>query len=152
MPAQQPETPAPNEAIAAVLTGEFLLRSVCSMHRMFDADYNAYVVWLTILVASLGRIFRAEDYDLSDPRLLGLNTVPGISRRAISRTTGIAKETVRRKVDLLIEKGLVREGSGGGLKPRFEPGQPNFAGNIARTTVSLRRLAGELRRYARMDL
>ncbi|MDP3632303.1 hypothetical protein [Phenylobacterium sp.] len=144
----------PNEKIASIITAELLLRIACSMNKEFGADYNGFVVYLTILATSVGRVFRAEGYDPEvDPDLVGLVNVPGISRAGISRTTGIPKETVRRKVEDLMARGLVRESSrDGSLKPNFEPPAPNFTEHITRNTISIRRFGRELRRHAGMEL
>ena len=144
----------PNEKIASIITAELLLRIACSMNKEFGADYNGFVVYLTILATSVGRVFRAEGYDPEvDPDLVGLVNVPGISRAGISRTTGIPKETVRRKVEDLMARGLVRESSrDGSLKPNFEPPAPNFTDHITRNTISIRRFGRELRRHAGMEL
>jgi len=145
---------APNEKIASIITAELLLRITCSMNKEFGADYNGFVVYLTILATSVGRVFRAEGYDPSvDPDLVGLVNVPGISRAGVSRTTGIPKETVRRKVEDLMARGLVRESSrDGSLKPNFEAPAPNFTDHITRNTISIRRFGRELRRHAGMEL
>lgn len=144
----------PNEKIASIITAELLLRIACSMNKEFGADYNGFVVYLTILATSVGRVFRAEGYDSAvDPDLVGLVNVPGISRAGVSRTTGIPKETVRRKVEDLMARGLVRESSrDGSLKPNFEAPAPNFTEHITRNTISIRRFGRELRRHAGMEL
>ena len=144
----------PNEKIASIITAELLLRIACSMNKEFGADYNGFVVYLTILATSVGRVFRAESFDPAvDPDLVGLVNVPGISRAGVSRTTGIPKETVRRKVEDLMARGLVRESSrDGSLKPNFEAPAPNFTEHITRNTISIRRFGRELRRHAGMEL
>nr|MBP9755324.1 hypothetical protein [Phenylobacterium sp.] len=63
------------------------------------------------------------------------------------------KETVRRKVEDLIARGLVRESSrDGSLKPNFEAPAPNFTDHILRNTISIRRFGRELRHHAGMDI
>ena len=144
----------PNEKIAAIITAELLLLSACSMNKEFGADYNGFIVYLTILATGVGRVFRADNFDPAvDPDLMGLINAQGISRAGVSRTTGIPKETVRRKVEDLIARGLVRESSkDGSLKPNFDPPAPNFTDHIARNTISIRRFARELRHHAGMEL
>ena len=144
----------PNEKIAAIITAELLLRIACSMNKEFGADHNGFIVYLTILATSAGRVFRADNFDPAiDPDLIGPVNAQGVSRAGVSRTTGIPKETVRRKVEDLIARGLVRESSrDGSLKPNFEAPAPNFTDHITRNTISIRRFGRELRHHAGMKL
>ena len=99
-------------------------------------------------------MFRADNFDPAvDRDLMGLVNAQGISRAGVSRTTGIPKETVRRQVEDLIARGLVRESSrDGSLKPNFEAPAPNFTDHILRNTISIRRFGRELRHHAGMDI
>jgi Winged helix-turn-helix DNA-binding len=59
------------------------------------------------------------------PPVPGVAAAPGISRRMIADKTGLARETVRRRVTALMREGVLTEDAQGGVLPGrlAEPGQ-----------------------------
>ncbi|HEY4941520.1 MAG TPA: hypothetical protein VII56_08830 [Rhizomicrobium sp.] len=106
----------PNSRAIAHFVADFILRSAEGISEIFDHDYEAAVIFLTISN-------RNSEKAMSDPKLRELygsyqSTIPPehallISRMALSRATGLPRETVRRKVAKLIAKGWVIELEGG---------------------------------------
>lgn len=63
-----------------------------------------------------------------------------VSRMALARSTNLPRETVRRKVSKLIERGFVEETPKGLIVPRSVRDIPLYAETVAAQEVNLRRL------------
>ena len=95
------------------LCGFALLNHCLAMHRVLAGHLELQPVELLILVATTtGNVQRA--LSSATPRTglparepLPTNLVVPMSRRAIARITGIPKETVRRHVASMIERGIL---------------------------------------------
>lgn len=131
-----------SRAIAYFVT-EFILRSAEGVSRTYDHDYEAAVIFLTISN-------RNSEKAMTDPKLRELygsykTTVPPehtlyISRMALARATGLPRETVRRKVAKLIEKGWVIE-TKEGLRARPDLNRhPEYIATLEPQAQNLRRL------------
>ncbi len=106
----------PYSRAIAHFVAEFILRSAETVSGVFDHDYEAAILFMTISN-------RNSEKAMSDPKLRELYgsyraTIPPehallISRMALARATGLPRETVRRKVAKLIEKGWIVELEGG---------------------------------------
>jgi hypothetical protein len=121
VPAELPD-PGPSvrdhrsSRVIAHFVVEFILRSAESVAASFDYDYEEALIFLTISN-------RNSEKAMNDAKLRELygsytSTIPDehvlvISRLALARATGLPRETVRRKVAKLIQRGLVVELKGG---------------------------------------
>ncbi|MBS0472245.1 MAG: hypothetical protein JSR60_14330 [Proteobacteria bacterium] len=139
IPQAPPEMPDPgpsardhphSRAIAHFIT-EFILRCAHTISGAFQNDYEAAILFLTISNRNSEKV-------MSDPALRQrygsyTATIPDehvllINRMALARATGLPRETVRRKVGRLVEKGWVIEQAGG---LRIRPDINRDAGYIA---------------------
>ncbi len=76
----------------------------------FDCDLECFACYLAVISANLGRYARApEALDGPPPAEQRLP----VSRRAIAASVGLPRETVRRKLIELVEKGHLQEVRGG---------------------------------------
>ena len=103
------------ERVKAVVSVEVLLRILAKARECFpDDDLETVVVYLTVAAASAGSHLR----DLGMLRSLEGGPLPDhlhrpTSARGVAQSTGLARETVRRRIAALVADGrLVREGRG----------------------------------------
>lgn len=92
-----------------------LIRTITATQREDLTDLETSVIYLAVACASVSGAMR-------DPAVLELldagQPIPDearlpVSRRAIAESTGLPRETVRRKIAVLVEKGyLIEEDSG----------------------------------------
>jgi hypothetical protein len=110
---------------------------------IYDHDYEAAILFMTISNRNSEKV-------MSDPKLRVryasyTSVIPPehtllISRMALARATGLPRETVRRKVARLIEKGWVIE-LAGGLRARPDLNRdPHYIGVLEPQAQNLRRL------------
>lgn len=109
----------PNSRVIAHFTSEFMLRAAEHIGTYFAHDYEAVILFLAVLT-------RHGQNVMSDPKLrkrFASLSVPipdeyttPVSRLALSRSTGLPRETVRRKVARMLEQGLLVEDERGGLR------------------------------------
>jgi hypothetical protein len=95
------------------LCGFALLNHYLTMHRAIAEHVQLAPVELLILIATTtGNVQRSVRLGALPKGLRGTQPLPvamvvPISRRAIARITGIPKETVRRHVDGMVERGIL---------------------------------------------
>jgi hypothetical protein len=95
------------------LCGFALLNHCLAMHRVLAGHLELHPVDLLILVATTtGNVQRALSPGTRKPGLPAREPLPPglvvpMSRRAIARITGIPKETVRRHVAGMVERGIL---------------------------------------------
>jgi hypothetical protein len=127
-----------------------LLRVMHEAVRLYEADLEAFVIYMAVACSSVAGAMR-------DPELaFGAHNGPPpesafrpVSRRAIAASTGLPRETVRRKIALMIERGyLVEEASGVRTRPGVlqERRNSEFADRLIR---EIQRSAAELIRADR---
>ncbi|HXC56794.1 MAG TPA: hypothetical protein VNU97_15960 [Rhizomicrobium sp.] len=133
----------PQSRAMAYYVAEFILRSAEGISEVFEHDYEAAILFMTISNRNVEKV-------MNDPKLRAeyggyLSTIPQelillISRMALARTTGLPRETVRRKVAKLLERGWVLEFPGG-LRARPDLNRaPAYFGAIEPLGQHLRRL------------
>lgn len=100
-----------NLRLKALVVCEFLLRQYTRINTIGGGDFERYIIYLAVASASARRIAR-------DPSLrarYGGEVPPPaeerapISRRAIAQSVGLPRETVRRKLQELIDRGMLVE-------------------------------------------
>lgn len=102
-----------------------------ALTNLFLTTHNAYnsgalkfspvelQICLTIAVANVQKLMRERTVplELSATQVLPREWVVPISRNAIASATGLPRETVRRHVEKLIERGILIEDPRGGVTP-----------------------------------
>ena len=133
----------PYSRLISYFVTEFILRSAEGVSGLYDYDYEAAILFMTISNRNAEKV-------MSDPKLREIYgtyqaTIPPehtllISRMALARATGLPRETVRRKVGKLIEKGWVIE-LPGGLRAHPDLNRyPDYIAVIEPQAQNLRRL------------
>lgn len=115
---KKPVVYEPYSRLIAHSIAEFVLRCAETMEGSFNNDYEMTLLFLAIST-------RNEHHVMNDPELRARyasfdEVIPSslytpVSRLALSRSTGLPRETVRRKVAAMIEMGVVVEDKRGGL-------------------------------------
>jgi hypothetical protein len=131
---------------------EFALRYMREAAQLFDDDYVCAMIFLAVLEAN-GRHNIRQPYfldDYSDARVsLPAELARPVSRKAISESLGLPRETVRRKVSSLVKQGfLVEDERGGVITARDVISREAFLAAQQRAIGYLRQLNADLRRYA----
>ena len=110
--------PLPRGILAAngLIVFEGLLRVMRAAGDTYGHDYEAILIYWSVIVASVGRLLRNDD----QIKLIegGGQPLPAeehhpISARAIAEATGLPRETVRRKIAALVADGFLAQDSRG---------------------------------------
>ena len=138
------------ERARALVSVEVLLRLLRHVRDCFpDDDLETVVVYLTVVAASVGAHVR-------DPELLaslGDKDLPAqfirpTSGRAIAESTGLPRESVRRRIDALVAQGrLARDGRG----VRSVEGTMHIGRNREFVQALIQELNAALAKLARFD-
>jgi len=93
-----------------ITASEALLRILNKAVSTYGSDLDIFVVFLTVTCASTSSAVRNAELAAEPPAgHVPVGYYRGISRRAIAASTGLPRETVRRKIAALIERGDVVE-------------------------------------------
>ena len=142
-------TPRGIQAANALITGEGLLRILRAAGDLYGHDYEAIIIYWSVVLASVGRFLRNEDQIKlieGDAAPLPQEEHHPVSARAIAEATGLPRETVRRKIAHLVADGYLAQDSRG---VRTVPGLLDARGNAEFTALAAR----EIKRMAQtMDL
>lgn len=133
----------PNSRLYAFFIAEFMLRSAASVAPAFENDYEALVIFLAITTQNsqhlmLHRANRQAFASFREP--IPQELMRPVSRLSLARSTGLPRETVRRKVLRLIERGLVIEANGGLIVPAYVHDNPLYLEVLRPQEALLRRL------------
>ena len=101
-----------NLRLKGLIVCEALLRICRLVTDHFDCDVECFECYLAVVSANLGRMMRSPD-PIDDARPPPDEDRLPVSRRAIAASVGLPRETVRRKVMELIDKGHLIEVRGG---------------------------------------
>ncbi len=145
----------PNSRVIAHFTSEFMLRAAANIGAYFAHDYEVVILFLAVLT-------RTGQNVMSDPKLrerFASYAVPipdeystPVSRLALSRSTGLPRETVRRKVARMIEQGFLIEDTRGGLRvPSVLTEDENLLATMEPQLPNLRRLLVLLNNMGALD-
>ncbi len=154
MPEQISQRPAVDQVfrVKAALASMSLLRVMHEAVRSYDGDLEAFVIYVAVASGSFGGALRDPDVVLQplDAPPPPDSAFRPVSRRAIAASTGLPRETVRRKIAQMIERGhLVQER--GGVRARSgvlgERRNAEFAAVLIR---EIERSSAELARVDRM--
>jgi hypothetical protein len=131
--------PLPRGILAAngLVALEGLLRVMRAAGDTYGHDYEAILIYWSVVVASVGRYIRNDDLitliETGGP--LPAEEHHPISARAIAEATGLPRETVRRKIAALVEHGhLAQDARGVRTMPGLLEQRDNgvFVGSAAR--------------------
>jgi hypothetical protein len=108
---------APRGLVAAngLIAVEGLLRIMRAAGDTYGHDYEAILIYWSVAIASVGRVLRSDDLTLlmETGGPLPEEAHHPISARAIAEATGLPRETVRRKIAVLVAAGhLAQDGRG----------------------------------------
>ncbi len=98
--------------LKGLIVCEAMLRLCRLMTDHFDCDLESFVCYMAVVSANVGRMRREPDGFADDEPPSAEERRP-VSRRAVAASVGLPRETVRRKVMELVEKGHVIEVRGG---------------------------------------
>ncbi len=98
--------------LKGLIVCEAMLRLCRLMTDHFDCDLECVVCYMAVISANLGRKMRDRDGLADDLPPSDEERWP-VSRRAVAASVGLPRETVRRKVMELVEKGHLVEVRGG---------------------------------------
>jgi hypothetical protein len=101
-----------NLRLKGLIVCEAMSRLLRLMSDNFDCDIDCFACYLAVISANLGRM-RRDAAGLSDEDPPPDEARLPVSRRAIAASVGLPRETVRRKVIELIQKGHLVEVRGG---------------------------------------
>ncbi len=137
--------PIPRGVVAAngLIVIEGLLRIMRAAGDTYGHDYEAILIYWSVVTASVGRFLRNDDLITL---IEGGGPLPEeahhpISARAIAEATGLPRETVRRKIAALVADGHLAQDNRG---VRTQPGLLEQRGNHAFVVAAAR----EVRRMA----
>ena len=132
------------------LTGRFLGEHLIRVYHLFDGDLPAAIVLATVAQHNLQRFYEVvarssgEGFDELVESERHVAHMRHCNALSVSAATGVPRETVRRKVRMLEEKGWLKVG---------ERGQLLIAPRIGRRFVAFdQQTATEFERYARQLL
>lgn len=133
----------PGSRVFAYFTAEFMLRAATSIAVAFDHDYESAILFLSVTTQNTQNVMFKRDLrqrysSLSTPVEVELMTP--VSRSALSRSTGLPRETVRRKIAKLMERGLIVDTPRGLIVPHYVTDNPLYTEVLRPQEVALRRL------------
>jgi hypothetical protein len=132
---------------------EFALRYMLDAAHLFGDDYDCAIIFLAVLEGNGRQNIRDPSFrvDYADVRVsLPAEMARPMSRKSIADSLGMARETARRKIAALIEKGyLVNAPRGGVITTRGVIANPDFLAAQARVVGYVRQFRRDLRTYAR---
>ena len=137
--------PMPRGVVATngLIVIEGLLRVLRAAGDTYGHDYEAILIYWSVVIASVGRFLRNDDLITL---MEGGGPLPEeahhpISARAIAEATGLPRETVRRKIAALVADGHLAQDSRG---VRTRPGLLEQRGNqdfVVGAAREIRRMA-----------
>jgi len=138
-----PAMDAPYSRLFAYFVAEFIQRTALPVVASFDNDYEQAMIFLAISTQNiqnvmLNQVTRKQYSSFSS--YVPDHLMRPVSRMALARSTNLPRETVRRKVLKLIERGYVEETPKGLVIPRKLRDLPLYAETVAVQEANLRRL------------
>jgi hypothetical protein len=146
---------APRGLVAAngLIAVEGLLRIMRAAGDTYGHDYEAILIYWSVAIASVGRILRSDDLNMliESGGPLPEEAHHPVSARAIAEATGLPRETVRRKIAVLVAAGHLAQDSRG---VRTIPALIDQRGNKAFVLVAareIRRMMAAMETMARLS-
>ena len=130
---------------------EFAVRYMVEASALFGHDYDCAMIFLGVLEANGRQNIRTSLFRevYADVRVaIPPELARPMSRQAIALALGMARETVRRKIDKLIKLGFLVEAPGGGvITSREVITRPDFLAAQERAVDYVRRFRSDLIEY-----
>jgi len=138
-----PAINAPYSRLFAYFVAEFVQRTALPVVAAFDNDYEQAMIFLAITTQNvqnlmLNQVTRKQFASLGV--MVPEPLMRPVSRMALARSTNLPRETVRRKVLKLMERGFVEETPKGLIVPHSVREAPLYAETVAVQEANLRRL------------
>jgi hypothetical protein len=134
---------APYSRLFSYFVAEFVLRTALPVAAAFDNDYEQGLIFLAITTQNTQNLMLNQttrrQYS-SFKEFVPEHLMRPVSRMALARSTNLPRETVRRKVMKLIERGFVEETPKGLIVPRSARDLPVYIETVAVQETNLRRL------------
>ena len=113
------------------------LETARQMHESTGLDPASVLIMATIYNASIQRTLRARDGESIHRGQESIDPAHfhAISRRAVAEATGLSRELVRRKINAMIESGLVME-DGDGVKTMNVVSNPTVANSVRKLVLT----------------
>jgi hypothetical protein len=145
---QQPAV-AQARRVKATLACMSLLRVLHGVMLWYERDLEAFMIYMAVACASVGAAMRDPEVALRpNAGLPPEASFRPVSRRAIAASTGLPRETVRRKIAQLVEQGhLVEERRG----VRTRPGVLQERRNTDFAAMLIREIERSSTELARVD-
>ena len=133
----------------ATLACMSLLRVMHDAVQWYEGDLEGFVIYLAVACASIDGALRGPQAPLRiDGEAPQEHHFRPISRRAIAASTGLPRETVRRKISQMVERGfLVQEPRG----VRARPGVLRERSNAEFTAALIKEIERSSGELARVD-
>jgi hypothetical protein len=133
--------PMPRGLLAAngLIIMEGMLRVLRAAGDTYGHDYEAVLIYWSVVVASVGRYLRSDDLItlIESGGPLPEEAHHPISARAIAEATGLPRETVRRKISVLVAEGHLAQDRRG---VRTRPGLMDQRDNRAFLLTAVREI------------
>ena len=144
MSANKAPDPARYSRSLGAYSVEYLLRTLRNLGPLFDFDYERMIITLSVTMGNVQHLMNPPEQlaayeDVS--AIIPAELQRPVTRLAITRATGLPRETVRRKVASLVEAGFLIKDDRGGV--RLRPGalaDPNYIGAVLQNDADVRRL------------
>jgi hypothetical protein len=149
MGAKQAARPVLYSRTIGFYSAEYLLRTLRNLGSAFNHDYERVIITLSVTMGNVQHLINFPEQlapyeDLST--IIPAEMQRPVTRLAITRATGLPRETVRRKVAALIEAGILIKDERGGV--RMTPGALTtelLIGAVAQNDADVRRLVRLIR-------
>lgn len=123
---------------------EYLLRTLRNLGPLFDFDYERMIITLSVSMGNVQHLMNPPEQlapfeDIT--AIIPAEIQRPVTRLAITRATGLPRETVRRKVAALVESGFLIKDERGGV--RLRPGaltDPKYVGAVLQNDADVRRM------------
>lgn len=136
------------------LIAEFTVPLMRKLYHQFDGDMVQMIIFGEISLHNVSQFFRKGGADIPEKLLddmeLRNKLMNSCNVLSISEATGIPRETVRRKVDQLLQKGLLYRDKNNRLVVRSGV-SAGFAKRNAETTQEILELAAKLQALLRTE-
>ena len=136
------------------LIAEFTVPLMRKLYHQFDGDMVQMIIFGEISLHNVSQFFRKGGADVPEKLLddmeLRNKLMNSCNVLSISEATGIPRETVRRKVDQLLQKGLLYRDKNNRLVVRSGV-SAGFAQRNAETTQEILELAAKLQALLRTE-
>jgi hypothetical protein len=127
---------------------EYVLRCLRNLGPIFDFDHENMIIAMSVASSTVQHIIAAPE--LLAPYACLTVIIPSeqqrpVTRSAITRATGLPRETVRRKVAAMIKSGMLISDPRGGI--RIQPGiltSEAFIKAVAQNEADVRRLVRQV--------